>query len=148
MNYSNEINSTSYTIGSSEADWPGGRESTNNGNKIPHHGGYHAAPPQDDLHNERNMMVKVIEESGINVRYHHHEVGGPGQSEIEIELQPIQKVGDVATWVKYIIKMVAKARGRTATFMPKPLYNEAGNGMHFHQMLFTQSSMLKKAFCK
>ncbi|MEI6093631.1 MAG: hypothetical protein WCQ47_08150, partial [bacterium] len=110
--------------------------------KIPHHGGYHAAPPQDDLYNERSMMVKVIEESGINVRYHHHEVGGPGQSEIEIELQPIQKVGDVATWVKYIIKMVAKENGRTATFMPKPLYNEAGNGMHFHQMLFKDGKPL------
>jgi glutamine synthetase len=136
MTYSNEINSTSYIIESSEADWGGSSENKSSGNKIPHHGGYHAAPPQDDLQNERNMMVKVMEESGIKVRYHHHEVGGPGQSEIEIDLQPIQNVGDAATWVKYIIKMVAKAKGKTATFMPKPLYNEAGSGMHFHQMLF------------
>lgn len=142
MNYSNEINTTSYSIESTEADWRGSLENINSGHKIPHHGGYHAAPPQDDLHNERSMMVKVIEESGINVRYHHHEVGGPGQSEIEIELQPIQRVGDVATWVKYIIKMVSKAKGRTATFMPKPLYNEAGNGMHFHQMLFKDGKPL------
>lgn len=142
MNYSNEINSTSYRIESTEADWRGDLEGVNSGHKIPHHGGYHAAPPQDDLCNDRTAMVKLIEESGIPVRYHHHEVGGPGQSEIEIALQPLQKVGDVATWVKYMIKMVAKSRGRTATFMPKPLYNEAGNGMHFHQMLFKDGNPL------
>ena len=142
MNYTNEINSTSYRIESSEADWGGSSENASSGHKIPHHGGYHAAPPQDDLYNDRTMMVKAIEDSGIAVRYHHHEVGGPGQSEIEIELQPLQKVGDVATWVKYMIKMVATSRGRTATFMPKPLYNEAGNGMHFHQMLFKDGKPL------
>ncbi len=142
MTYSNHINSTSYRIESKEADWQRPNEETSSGHKIPHHGGYHACAPQDDLYNDRTMMVKHLEEIGIPVRYHHHEVGGPGQSEIEIGLQPLEKVGDVATWVKYIIKMVAKSRGRTATFMPKPLYNEAGNGMHFHQMLFKNNKPL------
>jgi glutamine synthetase len=136
ISYNNDINAAGYMIDSHEADWNSGySDGFNMGHKIPHHGGYHAAPPLDDLHDDRSHMVQLIEAAGIPVRYHHHEVGGPGQSEIEINLQPLQKVGDVSTWVKYLIKMVAKQRNRTVTFMPKPLYNEAGNGMHFHQML-------------
>jgi len=143
INYYNDINASGYTIDSYEADWNTPfSEDQGSGHKIPHHGGYHAAPPLDDLFNERSEMVKILEESGIKVRYHHHEVGGPGQSEIEIDLQSLERVGDVSTWAKYVIKMTAKARGRTATFMPKPLYNEAGNGMHFHQMLFKGNAPL------
>lgn len=137
IRYTNTMNSCSYLIESYEADWHNPYlEEDGMGHKIPHHAGYHACPPIDDLHDDRSAMVKVLEENDIPVRYHHHEVGGPGQSEIEINLQPIDLVGDMTTWAKYFIKMTAKYRGRTATFMPKPLYNEAGSGMHFHQMLF------------
>lgn len=142
VSYYNDINTAAYTVDSNEADWNTYAGEHDTGHKIPHHGGYHAAPPLDDLYNDRAEMVKLIEDSNIPVKYHHHEVGGPGQSEIEIGLQPIDKIGDISTWIKYVIKMTAKRRGRTVTFMPKPLYNEAGNGMHFHQMLFKNGKPL------
>jgi glutamine synthetase len=73
---------------------------------------------------------------GAPVKYHHHEVGGPGQSEIETPMMGLVSAGDTAMLVKYVTKMTAVAHGQTATFMPKPLYGEAGSGMHFHQQLF------------
>jgi len=104
----------------------------NLGHKIPRKGGYHAIPPLDVMFNIRSEMVKIIQESGIEVRYHRHEVGGPGQSEIEILFAPLVRAADNAMWIKYAIKMVAQRRNRTVTFMPKPLYGEAGSGVHIH----------------
>ena len=71
------------------------------------------------------------------VKYHHHEVGGPGQSEIETPMMGLVAAGDATMLMKYIAKMTAHAHGKTVTFMPKPLYGEAGTGMHFHQHLFS-----------
>jgi glutamine synthetase len=137
ISYKNDINMASYIIDSNEADWNSGLvEGKNLGHKIPSHSGYHAIPPLDDLFDVRTEMVKLIEEGGIPVRYHHHETGGPGQSEIEILHDTLTNMGDINMWVKYVIKMVAREHSHTVTFMPKPLYNEAGNGMHFHQYLF------------
>jgi len=136
INYRNDINLAYYRIDSEEADWNAGADEERNlGYKIPRKGGYHAIPPLDILYNMRAEMVKEIETAGVPVRYHHHEVGGPGQSEIEIRLNPLQRAGDVTMLTKYIIKMTAKKHNKTVTFMPKPLYNEAGSGMHFHQLL-------------
>jgi glutamine synthetase len=141
--YKNDINMASYIIDSNEADWNSElREGKNLGHKIPTHGGYHAIPPLDDLFDVRTQMVKTIEEGGIPVRYHHHEVGGPGQSEIEILDDTLTNMGDVTMWIKYVVKMVARKHNHTVTFMPKPLYNEAGNGMHFHQHLFKKGKPL------
>lgn len=143
ISYKNDINMASYIIDSSEADWNSGlREGKNLGHKIPSHGGYHAIPPLDDLFDIRAKMVRTIEEGGIPVRYHHHEVGGPGQSEIEILDDTLTNMGDITMWVKYVVKMVARKHNHTVTFMPKPLYNEAGNGMHFHQHLFKKGKPL------
>lgn len=136
ITYINDINRAYYQIDSEEADWnTGADEEQNLGNKIPRQGGYHAIPPLDNLYNLRAEMVKYIEEADIPVRYHHHEVGGPGQSEIEIHHHPLLQAGDVTMIVKYIIKMAASKRQKTVTFMPKPLYNEAGSGMHIHVQL-------------
>ena len=93
-------------------------------------------PPLDAFHDLRTRMVKHVEAAGIPVKYHHHEVGGAGQCEIEIDFLPMLKAADAVLTVKYIVRMTAQAAQRTATFMPKPLANEAGSGMHFHQMLF------------
>ncbi len=135
--YKNDINLSSYVIDSEEADWNSGlREGPNLGHKIPPRGGYHAIPPLDILYNVRTEMVRCIEDCGIEVRYHHHEVGGPGQSEIEILMDTLTNAGDKAQLIKYMVKMTARKHNRTVTFMPKPLYNEAGSGMHFHQHLF------------
>jgi glutamine synthetase len=143
VTYMNDINLACYRIDSEEADWNSGVEEEQNlGHKIPRQGGYHAIPPLDNLFNLRAKMVQYIEECDIPVRYHHHEVGGPGQSEIEIHLHPLLKTGDVTMMVKYIIRMVANKNNKTVTFMPKPLYNEAGSGMHIHVQLWKNGENL------
>jgi glutamine synthetase len=137
VTYQNDINLSSYVIDSEEADWNTGlQEGANLGHKIPRQGGYHAIPPLDVLYDVRSKMVRSIEDCGIAVRYHHHEVGGPGQSEIEILMDTLLNAGDKTQIIKYMVKMTARQNNRTVTFMPKPLYNEAGSGMHFHQHLF------------
>jgi len=137
VSYENQTNRVFYEIDCEEAIWNTARQDRKNlGNFIPPHGGYHVIPPLDQLYNLRAETAHLIEELGIPVRYHHHEVGGPGQSEIEVQLGSLTKTGDNAMLIKYIIKMMANKYGRTATFMPKPLFGEAGSGMHFHQMLF------------
>ena len=99
-------------------------------------GGYHAIPPEDSLVDIRDRIVTLLEEAGIDVAYHHHEVGGHGQIEIELERAPITRMGDISMMVKYFSRMTAHESGKKATFMPKPIYEEPGNGMHFHQHLF------------
>lgn len=80
-------------------------------------------------------MCLLMEDWGVKVKYHHHEVGGPGQLEIEVELADVAQMADNTMVTKYIIRNAAVAEGCTATFMPKPIYGEAGNGMHVHMLL-------------
>ena len=129
----NGVNVASYRVDSGEADW--NSATAGHGHLIPLHGGYHAIPPKDSLHNLRSEMCIELENLGVEVKYHHHEVGGPGQCEIETPLSGILRAGDATQIIKYVIKNVAVRHGQTATFMPKPLFGEAGSGMHFHQML-------------
>jgi len=137
INYLNDINLSRYAIDSEEADWNTDFDrETNLGSKIPRHGGYLLTPPLDKLNNIRTEMVCNIEDAGIPVYYHHHEVGGPGQSEIELKIGSFSKICDAVNRVKYIIRMTALRHNKTVTFMPKPLYSEAGSGLHFHQQLF------------
>ena len=98
-------------------------------------GGYLRVPPGEQLHDLRSEIVMILEDMGVPIRYHHHEVGAPGQCEIETKLDTMLKAADRAMMIKYVIKNVAQHRGKIATFMPKPLYSEAGNGMHVHQKL-------------
>ncbi|MBM3317082.1 MAG: type I glutamate--ammonia ligase [Candidatus Eisenbacteria bacterium] len=136
VRYASEINSAFYHIDSDEADWnSGSTELSRLGHNIPRKGGYHACPPMDSLYNLRAEMSRLIETAGLPVRYHHHEVGGPGQCEIELTRVPLIQCADGIQWAKYAIKNLAMANGFSATFMPKPLYDEAGSGMHFHQNL-------------
>jgi glutamine synthetase len=81
-------------------------------------------------------MSLYLQAMGVPVKYHHHEVGGPGQCEIETPMTGLLEAGDMTMIVKYVTKMVAHRQGQTVTFMPKPIYGEAGSGMHFHQHLF------------
>lgn len=106
------------------------------GHYIPLHGGYHAIPQKTRLYNLRSDMTLHLQAMGVPVKYHHHEVGGPGQSEIETPMMGLVEAGDATMLVKYVTKMTAHQQGKTVTFMPKPLYGEAGSGMHFHQHLF------------
>ncbi len=134
VSYENRMNVASYRIESAEADW--NSQELGCGYTIPRHGGYHAIPPQDRLYNLRSQMSMHLENMGIEVKYHHHEVGGPGQCEIEIAMQPLMKAADATMLIKYITRMTAFQLGMTVTFMPKPLHGEAGSGMHFHQFIW------------
>lgn len=102
---------------------------------IPHKQGYMRTPPGDQFHDIRSEIMLTLEGLGVPVRYHHHEVGAPGQCEIETELAPLVTAADRAMLIKYVVKNIARRHGLLATFMPKPVYGEAGNGMHVHQKL-------------
>lgn len=132
--FENEINTSSYRVDSCEADWQSAHGG--HGHLIPRHGGYHVIPPKDQLFNLRSEIAMTLADLGVEVKYHHHEVGGPGQCEIETPMMGLVRAGDATQIVKYVTKMTAHHHGQTATFMPKPLYGEAGSGMHFHQHLF------------
>jgi len=132
--FENGANFAGYRLDSSEAGWSGADKL--NGHPIPPHSGYHATPPLDQHHNLRSAIAVHLHAMGVPVKYHHHEVGGAGQCEIETPMMGLVQSGDATMLVKYVTKLAARAVGKAATFMPKPLYNEAGNGMHFHQHLF------------
>jgi len=131
--YTNDVHTSSYHLDSNEADWNSSTDRC--GYSIPLHGGYHAIPPRDKLFNLRSRISALMEQVGIAVKYHHHEVGGPGQCEIEVSMLPMLEAADATLLAKYFTRMVALERGLSATFMPKPLYGEAGSGLHFHQRL-------------
>lgn len=107
---------------------------TEGGFYLPPISGYHASPPLDTCTDIRSEMVRIAEDVGVKVRYHHHELGPFGQNEIEVLECPLLKAADSVMLMKYIIKMTANRYGLVATFLPKPLFNEPGSGMHFHQM--------------
>jgi glutamine synthetase len=132
----NTNNQASYRLETAEAHWnTGEQEGKHLGDRIRYQNGYHVMPPLDANHNLRSRMVDHIQNAGIPVKYHHHEVGGAGQCEIEIEFLPLLKAADAVMLIKYLLRMSARASGKTVTFMPKPLVDEAGTGMHFHQLL-------------
>jgi glutamine synthetase len=136
VSYECGISRAGYRFDSSEAEWDSVQDG--HGHYIPLHSGYHAIPPQDQLYNLRAEMTLHLEAMGVPVKYHHHEVGSFGQSEIETPMIGLVAAGDTTMLVKYVTKMTARAHGKTVTFMPKPLYGEAGSGMHFHQHLFKE----------
>ncbi len=107
----------------------------NLGYAIPSHAGYHAAPPADRLADFRSQVCVTLEGMGVPVKYHHHEGGGPGHCEIEVPLMGMLRAADVSMLVKYAVRNCAARQGLSAVFLPKPIFGEAGCGMHHHQML-------------
>jgi glutamine synthetase len=142
VSYAVKGNSSKYKIDSSEAEWNTGNDADNLGYKIPLKGGYHMAPPMDRLNGFRSRAVLLMEQQGILVKYHHHEVGGPGQREIEVELGGMREMADKTMMTKYILKNAAVSEGKSVTFMPKPIFGEAGNGLHVHMHLFKDGKPL------
>jgi glutamine synthetase len=134
VSYENGMNVAAYRVESREADWKS--HELGSGYTIPRHGGYHAIPPQDHLFNARTRICQHLEAAGVPVKYHHHEVGGPGQCEIETPMLPMVRAADVTLLAKYVARMTAREMGMTATFMPKPLFGEAGSGLHCHQQVW------------
>ncbi len=125
----------SSSIHAKQAHWAAASEYNNNGYQIAHGKGYHTSLPHDVCNDLRSSMCLAMEDWGIEVKYHHPEVGGCGQMEIEVELGDMLKLADDTMAAKYVIKNEAVMEGRTATLMPKPLAGEAGNGMHVHMLL-------------
>lgn len=94
--------------------------------------GYHMMYPVDSLHDIRSRIVRLMQKAGIQIKYHHHEVGRMGQSEVEVTFSPFLSAADNVMLGKHIIKNVALRYDLSATFMPKPMEGEPGSGMHFH----------------
>lgn len=144
-NESHEIstNTIASSVDTWEAEWNAAvNDGANQSYHLGGHDGYHASQPQDINYDLRSKMCMVLEEMGVKVKYHHHEVGGSGQMEIEVELDEMLKMADNTMIAKYVVKNEAIKNGKTATFMPKPLYNEAGNGMHVHMLLLKDGKPL------
>ncbi len=99
------------------------------------HDGYHADQPGDRTFDLRNAICQELARWGVDVKYHHHEVGGSGQLEVEVELGEMTRLADATMAAKYVIRNTAAAHGMTATLMPKLIMGEAGNGMHVHMLL-------------
>ena len=126
-----------YYVDSVEGRWNSGKdENPNLGYKPRYKEGYFPVPPSDSLQNIRSEMMLTMIESGINVEAHHHEVATGGQGEIDFRFSPLLSCADQLILYKYIVKNVAKKHGKTATFMPKPLFDDNGTGMHVHQSLW------------
>ena len=122
-----------YEIDSVEGAWNTARfEEPNLGYKPSYKGGYFPVSPTDTYHDLRGEMVREMKRVGIVVEAHHHEVGTGGQCEIDMQYAPLVQMADQFMWYKYIIKNVARRHGKTATFMPKPVFEDNGSGMHTH----------------
>ncbi len=111
-------------------------EEPNLGYKPSFKGGYFPVSPTDTYHDLRGEMVYEMRKIGIIVEAHHHEVATAGQSEIDMQFQPLVKMADQFMWYKYICKNVGRRHGKTVTFMPKPIFEDNGSGMHSHTSLW------------
>ena len=132
-----------YYVDSVEGRWNTGRdEQPNLGYKPRYKEGYFPVPPTDSLQDIRSEMVLHMLNCGIEVEAHHHEVATGGQAEIDFRFAPLLKCADKLILYKYIVKNTARKHGRTATFMPKPLFQDNGTGMHVHQSLWKDGEPL------
>jgi len=130
-------NSGFYFVDSVEGEWNTGREeSPNLGYKPRFKEGYFPVPPHDSLQDIRSEMILAMEKVGITVEVHHHEVATAGQCEIDMKYNTLVNQADSVLWYKYIVKNIARAHNKVATFMPKPLFGDNGSGMHTHQSLW------------
>lgn len=143
VRYQSTSNTSSYFVDSSEAIWNSGRdECPNQGYKIRHKEGYLPVSPADKLVDIRNEMIMTLMDLGIEVEREHHEVATAGQAEIDIRFNTLLKVADQLSIYKYVVKNVAYRHGKTATFMPKPLFGDNGSGMHVHTSLWKDGKPL------
>jgi len=126
-------NDISVAVDAEQAYWNSDVEGK--GCVVPHQKNYHIAKPFDTSYECRSEMCLEMEKAGIPIKYHHPEVGAGGQFEIEPMLGQMSKMADATMMIKYIIHNTALKYGKVATFMPKPVYGEAGNGMHVHMLL-------------
>ncbi len=143
VRYDQTANSGYYFVDSVEGIWNSGAdEGPNLGYKPRHKEGYFPTPPTDSYQDLRSRMVIALEELGISVEAQHHEVATAGQAEIDMRFAPLVQMGDQMMWYKYVIRNVAKQYGKTVTFMPKPVFDDNGSGMHVHQSIWKKNKPL------
>ena len=141
--FDQQANTAFYEVDSEEGHWTSGQGFQRRGEGLAALGytnrsqeGYFPAPPNDTLSDLRATMVIALEALGIRTESHHHEVGGPGQGEIDLHFLPLLEMADALQLHKYVVKNTAKQAGKAATFLPKPIFEENGSGMHVHQSLW------------
>ena len=136
VSYDSSYNFGFYKIDSEEGRWNSGRAENNLGYRPRYKEGYFPVPPTDHLQDIRTEMVKVMMDCGIDIECHHHEVATGGQCEIDQRFDTLVLSADNMMLYKYIVRQVAYQHGKSATFMPKPLWNDNGSGMHTHQSIW------------
>ena len=134
--YDQTSNSGYYFIDSEEGIWNSGEDGHNLGSRPRHKEGYFPVAPTDTQQDIRSEMVREMEKAGIHVEKHHHEVATAGQAEIDLRFDTLLSMADKMMMYKYIVKNVARRHNKTATFMPKPLFQDNGTGMHTHQSIW------------
>ena len=144
VRYESSMNTSFYSVDSEEAAWNTARkeEGGNLGFKTAVKGGYVPVAPVDTQQDIRSEMVRLMQESGLRVERHHHEVATAGQGEINFRFDTLTKTADNLLKYKYIVHNVARQWGKVATFMPKPLFGDNGSGMHVHSSIFNGDSPL------
>lgn len=144
VRYESSMNTSFFSVDSEEGAWNTARkeEGGNLGFKIPVKGGYVPVAPIDSQQDIRSEMVRLMQESGLRVERHHHEVATAGQGEINFRFDTLTKTADNLLKYKYIIHNVARQWGKVATFMPKPLFGDNGSGMHVHSSIFNGDTPL------
>jgi len=143
VRYDQTSNSGYYMVDSVEGIWNSGAdEGPNLGYKPRHKEGYFPTPPTDSFQDLRSEIVIELENLGISVEAQHHEVATAGQAEIDMRFAPLVQMGDQMMWYKYVVRNVAKKYNKTVTFMPKPLFEDNGSGMHVHQSIWKKNKPL------
>jgi len=144
VKWNSDMGSCGYKVDSEEAGWNSEKayEDGNIGHRPGVKGGYFPVPPVDSLQDMRSAMCLVLEEMGQETEVHHHEVATAGQCEIGTKFNTLVQKADEVLELKYVVANIAHAYGKTATFMPKPLVGDNGNGMHVHQSIFKDGENL------
>lgn len=144
VRYQSSQRGAMYEIDSAEAAWNTGRceDGANLGHKVGYKGGYFPVSPNDTMFDLRQEMTDVLRELDIVVEAHHHEVATAGQCEIDMKFAPLLQMADQFMWYKYVIKNVARRHGKSVTFMPKPVFDDNGSGMHTHISLWKDGNPL------
>jgi glutamine synthetase len=147
IRFGQDAHSGYYYVESIEGDWNSGSDEGaygggNLGYKPRYKEGYFPVPPHDTLQDIRSEIVLMLQQAGVQVEVHHHEVATAGQNEIDMRFTTLKRMADNVMIYKYICKNVARTHGKVATFMPKPLFTDNASGMHCHQSLWKDNENL------
>lgn len=142
VHFENHPHSTYYTFESDEGHWNRGADGMNHGFRPGPKGGYFPVPPNDHHQDLRSEMMLTLSNLGIEMEAQHHEVATAGQAEIDMRFDSLLRMADKLQWFKYVVRNCAVRAGKTATFMPKPLFGDNGTGMHVHFSLWKDGGNL------